>query len=108
MIASGFGGFRLHRRARIVPILVVVIRHVIQIRVIVRITERIPIKRPDKLSKKGRMVAVKETAILIQREVTANSGSHPECGAGTVANEATMMTASMELTAGRGRLRRGG
>src|ERR1700693_6336862 len=109
MIAGRFRGFRLHGRARIVPILVVVIRPVIQIRVIVRIAERIPIKRPDKLLKKGRMVAVKETAILIQREVTAVSGSHPECGPGTAGTEATTaMTVTTELTAGRCRLRRGG
>src|ERR1700730_10739425 len=113
MVDGGSEGFRLHGHGRIVPILIVVIRSVIQIGVIVRIVG-IPVTRPDKLLKKDTMVAMKETAVLIKcegrrrREVTANSGSHPECRAGTVGNEPPAKTATVEPTAARGRVRRVG
>src|SRR5712664_2441157 len=100
MFSGRFGGLRLHRRGRIVPILV--IRPIIQIGVIVRIAVGIPVNRPDKLLKKEPMVAIrempfflamKEMPVLIKcegrtrREVTANSGSHLDRRAGTVRNK---------------------
>jgi hypothetical protein len=127
MIGGGFGGFRLHRYGGIVPILV--IRSIIQIGVTVRIAVGIPVNRPDKRLKKDAIVAIRETPVFIsmketrvfislektavlikcdgrrRREVTANSGSHPECCAGTVGNEPTPQTATVEPTAARGRVR---
>ena len=127
MIGGGFGGFRGHRCGRIVPVFV--IRPIFQIGVTVRIAVVIPVNRPDKRLKKDAMIAIRETpafiamretrvfislektAILLKcdgrtrREVTANSGSHPECRAGTVGNEPTPQTATTELTAVRGRVR---
>src|ERR1700719_1983975 len=118
MFSGRFGGLRLDRRGRIVPILV--IRPIIQIGVIVRIAVGIPVNRPEKLLKKDTMVAIKETPVFLamkempvfikcegrtRREVTANSGSHLECRAGTVRNEPTPKTVTVELTAARGRVR---
>ena len=117
----------MDRRGRIVPILV--IRPIIQIGVIVRIAVGIPVNRPEKLLKKDTMVAIKETPVFLaikemplfvamkempvlikcegrtRREVTANSGSHLERRAGTVRNEPTPKTVTVELTAARGRVR---
>jgi hypothetical protein len=120
MIGGGFGGFRLHRYGGIVPILV--IRSIIQIGVTVRIAVGIPVNRPDKLLKKEPMVAIREPAVFIvmketpvlikcetttEREVMANSVSHPECRAGAVRNEPTPKTVTVDFTAGRGRVRGG-
>src|SRR3984957_15531884 len=55
MVEGGSEGLRLHRRGRIVPILVVVIRSVVQVGVIVRIVGR-RISRPGNLWKKDTMV----------------------------------------------------
>ena len=55
---------------------------------------------------------MKEAAVLIKcgvamkPEVTANSVAYPESRTGTVGNEPTMKTATVEPTARRGRLRR--
>ena len=130
MFSGRFGGFRLHRSGRIVPILV--IRPIIQIGVIVRIAVGIPINRPEKLLKKDMMVAMRETPFFLaikempfflpmkempvlikcegrtRREVTANSGSHLERRAGTVRNKPAPKTITVELTAGRGRVGGGG
>ena len=127
MIGGRFGGFRGHRCGRIVPISVSL--SIIQIGVTVRIAVVIPVNRPGKRLKKDAMIAIRgtpafiamretrvfisleKTAILLKcdgrtrREVTANSGSHPECRAGTVGNEPTPQTATMEPTAARGRVR---
>ena len=57
------------------------------------------------------MTIVKETAVLMKCEgrtkskVPANSRSHPECRTGTVSNEPTTKTATVEPTAARGRVR---
>src|ERR1700674_5769187 len=109
MFSGRFGGLRLDRCGRIVPILV--IRPIIQIGGIVRIAVGIPVNRPEKLLKKDTMVAIKETPaslaikemplfvemkempVLIKcegrtrRDVPATSGSHLECRAGTVRDE---------------------
>jgi hypothetical protein len=64
--------------------LVVVLRSVIQIRIIVRIVVGNPVNRPGKLLKKEASASREETAMLITREVraktdvTANAGSHPK------------------------------
>ena len=130
MIGGRFGGFRLHRRGRIAPILV--FRPTIQIGVIVRIAVGIPVNRPEKLLKKDTMVAMKETSVFLaikempvflavkgmpvlikcegrtRREVTTNSGSHLERRAGIVRNKPTPKTITVGLTAGRVRVRGGG
>ena len=117
----------MDRRGRIVPILV--IRPIVQIGVIVRIAVGIPVNRPEKLLKKDTMVAIKETPVSLaikemplfvamkempvlikcegrtRRDVTANSGSHLECRAGTVRDEPAPKTVTVELTAARGRVR---
>src|SRR6202011_1180634 len=68
----GSEGFRLHGHGRIVPILIVVIRSVIEIRVIVRIVG-IPINRPGKLLKKDTMVT--ETTVTKAAVISANRKS---------------------------------
>ena len=92
---GGSGGFRLHRRDRIVRVLEIVIRSVIQIGVIVRIAVRVPVKRPDSLLKKDTTIATKETAVLIECEVVSNSGG----------NEPTAKIATAKPATARGRLR---
>src|SRR5260221_5851909 len=92
MVDGGSEGFRLHRRGRIVPILIVVIGSVIQIGVIVRIVG-IPINRPAKLLKKATMVAMKETAGFMKSggrtksEIPPKSKAHPQCPARPVSTE---------------------
>jgi hypothetical protein len=102
----------LHRWGRIVPILVVVVRPVIQIGVIVRIPVRvpvgIPVKRQENLLRKETMVATKKKAISTKPEITANSGSRPECHAATMRNEPAAKTAAVEPSADRARVRPGG
>src|SRR5258708_40061490 len=72
MVKGGFEGLRLHRRSCIVPILIVVIRSVIQIGVIVRIVG-IPINRPGKLLKKDTMVT--ETTVTKAAVISATKKS---------------------------------
>src|SRR5260221_5617660 len=111
MVDGGSEGFRLHRRGRIVPILIVVIGSVIQIGVIVRIVG-IPINRPAKLLKKATMVAMKETAVFMKSEGRTksedppNSRSHRECPACALGTETTTKTAALQTTARRGPVRR--
>jgi hypothetical protein len=58
-------------------------------------------------------ISLEKTAVLIKcdgrtrPEVTANSGSHLECRAGTVGNEPIPKTATVEPAAARGRVRGG-
>ena len=69
--AGRSGGFRLYVRGRSIRVLVVVIRLVIQIGVVIRIAESVPIKRPDRLLEKNTTVATKGTAILTECEVVS-------------------------------------
>ena len=84
MVASGSVGFWLARIGRSDRILVVVLRSVIQIRIIVRIVVGSPVKRPGKLLNKKATASGKETAVLVAREVRtkteviANAGPHPK------------------------------
>src|SRR6202011_3706238 len=76
----GSEGFRLHGHGRIVPILIVVIRSVIQIGVIVR-RVGIPINRPGKLLKKDTMVTettvTKAAVISATRKSTSRKSPRP-------------------------------
>src|ERR1700732_4847870 len=72
MVDGGSERVRWHRRGVIVPILIVVTRSVIQIRVIVRIVGR-PINRPGKLLKKDTMVT--ETTVTKAAVISANRKS---------------------------------
>src|ERR1700732_4939376 len=80
MVDGGSERVRWHRRGVIVPILIVVIRSIIQIGVIVRIVG-IPINRPGKLLKKDTMVTettvTKAAVISATRESTSRKFPRP-------------------------------
>src|SRR3984893_638257 len=80
MVDGGPEGFRLDGHGLIVPMLIVVIRSVLQIGVIVRIVG-IPINRPGKLLKKDTMVTeatvTKAAVISATRKSTSRKSAHP-------------------------------